>query len=415
MKGRLLILSALLTAGTARAQRHEIFSPGVRSLQVVANGDWQSLPIAELGNGSISIDFDDTTHEYHRYTYRIEHCEADWTPSAGLFDSDIVSGFISDNTIDDCRQSLLTNTLYTHYHIRLPNDNCRPRLSGNYRLTVVDPDGRPVLTACFMLTEPQPMGVSLNVTTQTDATINTAHQQIGMEISYGSYRVTDPGRQIKTVVMQNRRWDDARWNSKPQYIMADGLRWSHNRDYIFPAGNEYRKFEILSTDHATIGIERIGWDGTDFQAYPFTATPRLNYLYDEDADGAFVIRNADNVEADTQSDYMTVCFRYACPRTAAGEVYLNGDWTYDRFDPQYRMQYNDSTQAYEAALPLKLGYYNYQLLVVNAGGKATFLPAEGNFYQTENSYQALIYYRETGGRTDRLVGYQNIRSRQPNK
>ena len=35
---------------------------------------------------------------------------------------------------------------------------------------------------------------------------------------------------------------------------------------------------------------------------------------------------------------------------------------------------------------------------------------EGNFYQTENSYQMLIYYKGIGQRTYRLVGYNKIRS-----
>jgi hypothetical protein len=36
------------------------------------------------------------------------------------------------------------------------------------------------------------------------------------------------------------------------------------------------------------------------------------------------------------------------------------------------------------------------------------VPSEGNFYQTENKYQALVYYREIGGRTDQLVGYSEV-------
>lgn len=28
--------------------------------------------------------FDDLTHEYHRYVYKIEHCEADWSVSQDL-------------------------------------------------------------------------------------------------------------------------------------------------------------------------------------------------------------------------------------------------------------------------------------------------------------------------------------------
>ena len=45
---------------------------------------------------------------------------------------------------------------------------------------------------------------------------------------------------------------------------------------------------------------------------------------------------------------------------------------------------------------------------MNPDGTITTMPTEGDFYQTENSYQALIYYKGTGERTDRLVGYQTV-------
>ena len=60
------------------AQRSEILSPRIASLQVVAGDNWQSMPVVELNGQSILIAFDDLTHEYHRYTYKIEHCDADW-------------------------------------------------------------------------------------------------------------------------------------------------------------------------------------------------------------------------------------------------------------------------------------------------------------------------------------------------
>ena len=285
--------------------------------------------------------------------------------------------------------------------------------SGNYLLTIYDEndDDREVARIAFMVTEPAEaqMGVGLKVLTNTDATINQHHQQVEMEVGYGGYRVTDPQRQITTVVLQNQRWDDARWNARPQYTMADGLRWSHCGDYLFWAGNEYRKFEILSTDVAAMGVDRIDWDGTQYHAYPWTGEPRPNYIYDPDADGAFVIRNSDNYQANTESDYLLVHFRYRCEKPFQEAVYLNGNFTQDRFLPQYRMEYHAETQSYECNVPLKLGYYNYQLLMIAEAGRPALLPTEGNFYQTENSYQALVYYRPIGGRTDQLVGYAQMK------
>lgn len=396
------------------AQRHEINDENIRSLQVVANQKWMDLPIMVLNDGKISIDFDDLTHTYRRLTYRLEHCEADWKPSVGLFESDVVDGFIAGNTIDDIEESTLTNTLYTHYHLDIPNDKCQPKLSGNYRLYVYDDDSSsdyPLLTACFMLTEPaeSSMGVRLNITTQTDQSINREQQQAEMLIDYGPYTVSNPQQQIKTVVLQNRNWLDARWNSKPQYVMPNGLRWSHNQDYIFWAGNEYRKFEILSTDVASMGVDKIGWDGKNFHAYLYSTTPFLNYLYDEDADGAFLIRNSDNVEINTTSDYMLTHFQLNVPSPYPYRIFLNGDWTYDRLLPAYEMTYNSAGGYYEAVVPLKLGYYNYQFLAADEQGRLSSFRVDNSHYQTENSYQVLIYFRPPGGRTDKLVGYANVR------
>ena len=407
-------LACLLPISTY-AQRHEIHDENIRSLQVIANHKWLDLPVMTLNSGKISFDFDDLTHTYRRLTYRIEHCEADWKPSIGLFESDVLEGFMTGNTIDDIEESKLTNTLYTHYHLDIPNDKCRPKLSGNYRLYVYDEDSNrddhPLLTACFMLTEPleSSMSVRLNLTTQTDKSVNREHQQVEMQVDYGNYIISNPQQQIKTVVLQNRNWLDARWNSKPQYVMSNGLRWMHNQDYIFLAGNEYRKFEILSTDVTSMGVDKISWDGKNFHAYLFPTTPFINYLYDEDTNGAFLIRNSDNIEINTMSDYMLIHFQLKAASPYPYRIFLNGDWTYNRLLSTYEMSYNASEGFYEAVVPLKLGYYNYQFLTANEDGHLSSFRIDNSHYQTENSYQALIYFRPQGGRTDKLVGYTNLR------
>ena len=147
---------ALAMATPATAQRHEILSERIASLQVTAGDDWLSLPVTTLQGGEpIKVSFDDLTHEYHRYTYRLEHCDADWEVSKELFESDYIEGFAEGLTIDDCQESVNTNQLYTHYSFTIPNSNCRLKMSGNYRLTVYDETegDQPVLSACFMVSE----------------------------------------------------------------------------------------------------------------------------------------------------------------------------------------------------------------------------------------------------------------------
>lgn len=409
---RILTIIILLSSAiiTIQAQRNEIFKQNIATLQVVAGNRWMSLPVIKLnGDEVINIDFDDLTHEYHRYTYTLEHCDADWTKSEELFASDYMEGFAEGNTIDDVTESLNTNVLYTHYSISIPNRTCSIKMSGNYRLTVYDEnnDNEKILTACFMVVEPL-MGVMMDVSANTDIDIRRSHQQVSLEVGFGNLTVTDPASQVKTVVMQNMRWDNAVVNSRPEYLMPNGMRWNHHKDFIFAAGNEYHKYEILDTNHPTMGIDMISWDGENYHVWPFSSEPRNNYVYDEDANGAFFIRNSENIENEKQSEYVLVHYTLMCPSPVTGDVYLNGVWTNDQFSPEYKMTYNPEKHCYEAVVLQKQGYYSYQYLMMDSHGVLRTMPTEGDFFQTENKYQTLVYFRASGDRTDRLVGYQEV-------
>ena len=184
MKKILTILFIMLSC-VSYSQTHKVYSDNIATLRVMPNYDGMSLPIIEMGAGEyINISFDDLTHTYHRYTYSIKHCNADWTVSDEIFESDYIDGFAEENPIDNVFESRGTNVQYSHYTLSIPNENCRLKLSGNYRLTVRDDEkDEDVLSVCFMLLEPI-MGVGMKVTTNTDKGFNTQYQQVGMEVSY---------------------------------------------------------------------------------------------------------------------------------------------------------------------------------------------------------------------------------------
>lgn len=407
---RMVMVVIGLLAGMLVHGRSRIYDNNVKTLQVVVNQDWMSLPIMRLGTGDVlHVSFDELSHEYHRYSYRLEHCEADWTPSEDVFESDWLAGF-NNNPIDDYEFSLNTTVAYTHYWLQLPNDRCRLTMSGNYRLHVVDEDddSRDVLCAEFMVLEER-VNLGLSATTNTDIDVNGSHQQVGMSLTYGSLAVTNPAEQLQTVVMQNSREDNCRRNVKPDYVSGQGLQWEHNRALIFEAGNEYHKFEVLDVSHPTMGIDHIFWDGKHFHVYPFGNMPRRNYSYDVDADGAFVIRNSDNIESYRTCDYVYVHYRlFPAQHYPLADVMVDGQWTTGDA-ALYRMDYNEADHSYNACILQKQGYYSYQYLMADAGSGATnILPEEGSFSETENRYQALAYYRGTGERTWRLVGYRQV-------
>ena len=392
----------------ANAQNNIIKSPSIYSLQVVAGNRWMSLPVVNLHEDvPVNISFDDLTHEYHRFAYRLVHCEADWSESDGIFESDFCEGFADGNTIDDAEESINTNTQYTHYSFTIPNDKCRPKISGNYKLHVYDDiSGDTVLTACFMVVE-QKMNVSLAATSNTDIDTNSRHQQVKLGIDYNGIRITNPENEIKAVVLQNGDWTDARICNNPQLVNSRGIAYEHARTLIFNGGNEFHKFEILDVSHPTLGIEDVWWDGENYNAKVWTDLPRPNYTYDEDANGAFYIRNSDNIENDRASEYVTVEFNLQAPRQKE-DVYINGSWTFWAKDRKYRLEYDEPNGMYHTRLKLKQGYYSYRYITTDSTGKNCPVSSEGNFFQTENTYQALVYYRGTGMRTDQLVGYKSI-------
>ena len=407
---RRLFIALCLILPLSILAKSRIYNPQVRSLQAVVNQDWLSPAVMRLGSDDVlNVAFDELSHQYHRYIYKVEHCEADWTPSEELFESEWLEGF-NDNTIDDYENSVNTTVSYTHYWLQIPNDRCRLKMSGNYKIHVLDEDNdnEEVLVVEFMVTE-QTMGLELSVTTNTDIDLNASHQQVSMSLSYGRWKVTSPEDQIQTIVMQNQR--TTRKNVRPNYQNPSGsvnLSWIHNRELIFDAGNEYHKFEVLDVSHPTMGIDFIRWDGVHYQAFPFTNEPRPNYIYDEDANGAFYIRNSDNRENDIISDYVWVNYRLKAPRLPEGKIIIDGDWTTDDNIFNYVMEYDEEEGMYRAKILQKQGYYNYQYLWLKDDGTTTFVPSEGNYYQTENCYQAYAYFKGIGERTWRLVAYRQI-------
>ena len=254
------------------------------------------------------------------------------------------------------------------------------------------------------------MNLSMSMTTNTDIDFNSRSQQLSMALDYNTLSVTQPEEQLNIVVMQNGREDNMRTDMKPSTTTPRGLAWEHCRQLIFDAGNEYHRFEVLNPTHITLGLERVAWDEDDrhYHVCPEVCEPQFNYMFYQDADGAFYVRNSDNFENDRTSDYVYVHYKLAPARAyEKARVYIDGHWTAEAPET-YTMSYDEHDRSYNAVILQKMGYYNYQLLMEYDDGHTAIVPEEGSFYQTENRYQALIYYKGIGERTWRLVGFREL-------
>lgn len=410
MRGLFLIL--LLVAATCCAQRNIIFdTDNIASLQCTAYDNPLVPPVMKMQDWRMTIEFDELSHDYHRYCYHIDHCEADWTVSEDLFESNYLSG-LNDQIIEDYEKSFNTTQIYTHYTLSFPNEQTRLLLSGNYRVTIYDEDADkddPLATVEFCLVEPL-MSIGTMVSDNTDIDFQRNHQQVSINALYGSLRITDPDRELRTIVMQNRRYD-RRVTVTPNIRKAGGMEFTHQRQLIFPATNECHKFELLDLQRSNMNVDNVRWFDPYFHATLYEERVQHNYAFEKDQNGICILRNSDNVDNGTTSEYAFVHFRLLTEPLDGGDVYVYGNWCNDWPNDTYRMTYDAVAGEYHAAIYLKQGYYDYRFVQLSGEETADGHPiaitdrTDGNFYQTENEYQVFIYYRAPGSRYDRLVGH----------
>lgn len=401
----LLVPCSLLQAN---AQTQQIFDENVRTLTLTVNEDPTLPPYMPLGGRQhIVIEWDEMSHDYKRYIYHIDHCDWNWQPTDGIFESDFLEG-LNDQLIEDFEKSFNTTQIYTHYWLSIPNKQLKLRLSGNYRLRIYEEDADrdedpPVLEARFCLYE-KTASISTQLSSNTDIDFNRDHQQMTLAVGYGTLSVVDPMRELKVIVMQNRRWDCRIEGLVPNVRRVNGIEFTHNRQLIFPAGSEYYRFEILDVHRTATGVDRIDWFEPYYHATLFAQQPANTYSYIEDQNGVYVLRSADDYDDATTAEYVVVHFFLKSPRLQGGDVYVSGQWTGQTFNPDCRMEYDDIRQEYHADVLLKQGYYSYEYLQQDGLTTRTM----GSFFETENEYQVLVYYRGQGARYDRLSAYSIV-------
>ena len=139
----------------------------------------------------------------------------------------------------------------------------------------------------------------------------------------------------------------------------------------------------------------------------YVNTPRKNkpYTYFPDINGNFYITNANVQNPGIEADYSWVYFALDASNFADGSIYVSGMFTNYTLTDDYKMDFNKNTGLYEKAILMKQGFTNFQYIRTDKKGNIDFENAvDGNYYQTENNYKAIIYYRDLGARYDRIIG-----------
>jgi hypothetical protein len=393
-----------------------IYKPNIKTVQFFESSWEYAAPVIPLNSGQqIELDFDDLDGDQKRYSLSFVHCNADWTPS-DLVISEYLTGFFDLNIIN-FSFSMNTFQKYTHYSILIPQQNIIFTKSGNYLMYVYTEGNKQdlVLSRRFMVYDNKTaIAATFRQTIGGDEQYNKQH--IDFTISSPTYDINNPYKDLKVVITQNNRWDNAVTGIKPTFLSGTQLTYSMDDASTFNGGNEFRFFDVRSLRFLTEKVKEIYRDENQKNhavLYPEGSRAAKPYLFYNDFNGNFLIRNSETKgNMDTEADYVYVDFflPYQTPE-ATGNFYVMGKLTDWRMSRLSKMTYNYKRFGYEASLYLKQGYYNYEYILSDdsrKGGSETI--TEGNHWDTENDYNIYVYHRKFGTYYDQLIGFKKLNS-----
>ncbi|MDE6228683.1 MAG: DUF5103 domain-containing protein [Muribaculaceae bacterium] len=392
-----LLLCALTLPASARDTATAIFEPTFKSLQVLDSTNRLGQPIIRANNSAsaITVSFDELAEDNRYLRYRLVHCNSDWQPSA-LTDSEYLNDF-NEAQITDYALSNHPLTHYVHYSLTIPNPDMQPLVSGNYLIEVFDeydPD-KVVLQARFMVDEGS-AGLDMAVTSRTDYDYNSRHQQLSVRADLKGARVENPYNDLKLVIVKNGRDNTRRILKHPLSVQSETAVYEHQRELIFPAGNEFRRFDLANLDYQGMGVESVSYTHPTYGAMLTVDYPRADnrYTYDQDQAGRYFPATIHYDDPDINAEYVETYFTLESPQLPT-DVFIDGDLI---IGENPKMVYDESLGAYVKVLLLKQGMYNYQYITSSPEN-----PIEGDHYETGNEYLALLYYCPPTARYDRLI------------
>ncbi len=400
-----LNIALLLVSFFTFAQVEKEIDPpfNIKTITFVQNNQ-NSIALFGL-NDSFEIQFDDLYGNEANYYYEIVHCNYDWKHS-DLSKNEYLQGF-DGIRIQEYTNSLNALQLYSHYKIGFPNKNTRLLVSGNYMIKILNEDREVVFSRKFMIYEDL---VSVPMQIKRARTLNEINYKQNLDFSIKSPNLLfqSPLQNVKVLLMQNGKLNEAITNIKPMYTIGNDLIYKYDSETQFWGGNEFLYFENKVIRAATNYIARVDANNGVYNTHLYTDNARTNksYTYNPDANGNFVPLNANASNNAIEADYSWVFFTLSAPSFYEKKnIYINGMFNNYSISDEFKMDYNQEKGIYEKAIMIKQGFTNYQYVVADQNKKIDYENAiDGNFWQTENNYFAIIYYRENNQRYDRIIG-----------
>lgn len=408
----------MLLSNTVFSQNVEVqIQKNIGTVQIFNPKTNDNTPIIKLNSDEKLIFlFDDLNGGYTRYNYKIEHRNADWSES-NIFQSEYLIGLPSDY-VKTHKNSFNTFKKYTNYQIEFPNTQMNVKLAGNYLLKVyTNNENKPVFTKKFAIYQGN-VEVGIQFSRYINPTKPEFNQRLQTTVSSQYQNLLETADGAKLFVMKNNNWADSKTNLRPDFSRNNQLTYN-NLEWTFEGGSEYNWFDNKNLEINGLTTERTFRKDSVYHTILRVDVPKYNYPYDDfgDINGNFFIRNnrfGNEYLASSEADYSWVYFALDNFDDQNGlyEPYVVGAFNNWEISNLSKLKFNEESKLWENELFLKQGYYNYQYVVKNTRTNLIETSyVDGSFWQTENIYQGLFYYRPWGGRYDILMGYGEVNTR----
>lgn len=383
------------------------YEPQIKTVLLHPDGNYDAnlLPaVTKLGEWNLVLEFDDLKNQVENYNARIIHCNYDWTKS-DLMDLDFMREY-NDFIINNYHYSVDTHIPYVHYTYNIP----AVKLPGNYMIVVYHSSNKEdvILSKRFMVYDNQITFIK-DGNLVSSGSVAARNQQINFTVNYKNIDIINPLQSVHTVIRQNQRWDNLAVDLKPSFI-RDSERELEYRFFddkkMFRGGNEFRFFDLRSLNNPGRNVGYVNKTSKPFESFIQKDKSRGDQSYAQylDLDGNFIVQNLDYNDINF-TNYMYVNFALETPKVN-GEVYVSGGYNYWNLSEDNRMHYDSAHNEYTARMLLKQGWYDYQYTLVSPTLPTYYF--EGSHFETQNSYEILVYYKPFQPRADLLIGYIKV-------
>jgi len=384
-------------------------SYNIKTISFVSGGN-NVIPFFKLGE-SFQLQFDDLYGNEADYYYTITQYNYDWSAPSNLSKAEYLTG-MDNQRIITYENSFNTLQNYSHYRQVFPNKFNQITKSGNYLFTVLNDENEIVFSRKVIIYE-EDVAVGLLVRRSRDFDGLDTKQNIEMTINYGDKILQNPIQNVKVTIFQNGNWKTSISNIKPQYTLGSELLYRYNKETQFWGGNECYTIDnkfIRATNNTVV---RVTSGDNIYNTYLYVNIPRKYspYTYFPDVNGNFYILNINSTNPEIEADYSWVYFALNAPEFLEGDIYVAGMFNNYALTDDYKMELNKKSGLYEKAILMKQGFTSFQYILTDKTGGIDFENAiDGNFFQTENNYTAIVYYKGNNDRYDRVIGIANTNS-----